>query len=213
MPIILTKRRKEVLRRSPIHRSVEKTDKTVDRTDTAGAVEYEWTFRGCDLDVAANGFQLSSLRKSSPGGENRRGERNIKKKKKERDMRGLWKRRGREGGRGKEYRRGCGRKEGEGREKRNGSVEKCHRAILIYNGREIGAANFVSVAETQKFLLVGIGTFIDVRGRFLARARKIKKKGGEGVGGRKKRTRLDSRRVGRRENGGWNGIVVRGRII
>lgn len=100
MPIILTKRRKEVLRRSPIHRSVEKTDKTVDRTDTAGAVEYEWTFRGCDLDVAANGFQLSSLRKSSPGGENRRGERNIKKKKKERDMRGLWKRRGREGGEG-----------------------------------------------------------------------------------------------------------------
>lgn len=51
-----------------------------------------------------------------------------------------------------------------------GSVEKCHRAILIYNGREIGAANFVSVAETQKFLLVGIGTFIDVRARFLARA-------------------------------------------
>lgn len=92
-------------------------------------------------------------------------------------------------------------------------MEKCHRAILIYNGREIGAANFVSVAETQKFLLVGIGTFIDVRGRFLARARKIKKKGGEGVGGRKKRRRLDSRRVGRRENGGWNGIVVRGRII
>lgn len=30
--------------------------------------------------------------------------------------------------------------------------------------REIGAANFVSAAETQKFLLVGIGTFIDVRG-------------------------------------------------
>lgn len=93
------------------------------------------------------------------------------KKKTKRDMRGLWKRRGR--GKKKEYRRACGRKEGEGREKRvrNGSVEKCHRAILIYNGREIGAANFVSVAETQKFLLVGIGTFIDVRGRFLARAR------------------------------------------
>lgn len=47
-------------------------------------------------------------------------------------------------------------------------VEKCHRAILIYSCREIGAANFVSAAETQKFLLVGIGTFIDVRGRFLA---------------------------------------------
>lgn len=31
--------------------------------------------------------------------------------------------------------------------------------------REIGAANFVSAAETQKFLLVGIGTFIGVRGR------------------------------------------------
>lgn len=87
----------------------------------------------------------------------------------------------RAGGKKKEYRRACGRKEGEGREKRvrNGSVEKCHRAILIYNGREIGAANFVSVAETQKFLLVGIGTFIDVRGRFLARARKIKKGGEE----------------------------------
>lgn len=49
-PIILTKRREEeeeVLRRSPIHRLVEKTDKTVDRTDTAAAAEYEWTFGGC----------------------------------------------------------------------------------------------------------------------------------------------------------------------
>ena len=54
-PIILTKRRKEeVLRRSPIHRLVEKTDKTVDRTDTAGTVEYEWTFGGC----TRYGFEL-----------------------------------------------------------------------------------------------------------------------------------------------------------
>lgn len=83
-------------------------------------------------------------------------------------MRGLWKRGGEKKGKSTSVEE---RMEKEGRrDRRNGSVEKCHRAILIYNGREIGAANFVSVAETQKFLLVGIGTFIDVRGRFLARA-------------------------------------------
>lgn len=121
--------------------------------------------------MASNGFELWCKSLQNLEGKDRRDIYIYKrKKKKKRDMRKIVK----EERRGKKRKiHECGRKDGEGRGRgrrgrRNDSVEKCHRAILIYNGREIGAANFVS--ETQKFSLVGIGTFIDVRGRFLERA-------------------------------------------
>ena len=168
-------RPKGSLRRSPIHRAtVPKTDKTVDTTDTAGPWNTNgrrWRYiRGGDGGEWRPTMKLwRRILESTRGRGERKGKKEIragckgakKKKKKEKSVH--------ERGRKNEKKS----RDRATRRKRGAElfVEKCHRAILIYSGREIGAANFVSAAETQKFLLVGIGTFIDVRGRFLARVK------------------------------------------